>query len=129
MLHETLFLQRSKKSVQSQQYRHGSDRQFEGEGYRAKEGPKRGGQTEAKRKRNRLIERYVERHTKAIKSRTCNEKHLGRQAAGQQWPNDVVLRPHRKIPGTHPRDRLCHRRGQRAAADVSMTSLSLSVLV
>jgi hypothetical protein len=30
----------------------------------------------------------------------ATEKHLGRQAAGQQWPNDVVLRPHRKIPGT-----------------------------
>jgi hypothetical protein len=59
--------------------------------------------------------------TQRSKNQTSAEKNLCRQAAGQQWPNDVVLRPHRKIPGTSPRDRLCHRRGQRAAGDVSMT--------
>ena len=52
---------------------------------------------------------------------TCTEKYLCRQAAGQQWPNDKFLRPLRNIQGTSPRDRRCHRRGQRAAVSFPQT--------
>jgi hypothetical protein len=52
-------------------------------------------------------------------------KYLDRQAAGTQRPNDVVLRLRRNIQGMNPRDRLCHRRGQRAAVALSQAFFSL----
>jgi hypothetical protein len=86
-------------------------------------GRKRGSrETGAKRpsgRGNRLTDRSKRLHMHA------SWKYLGRQAAGQQRPNDDVLRLRRNIQGMNPRDRLCHRRGQRAAVALSQAFFSL----
>ena len=72
---------------------------------RDKEGLKRDGQKEAYALTNPL-------HMHIKKRNTCitnplhmhiQQRNACRHPAVQQWPNDVVLRPHRKIQGMRPR--------------------------